>query len=191
MFGQSARFGWEIKMNQNDGKMIISIYNLYALFFFPRAIFMASFWPLEIRSSNSYGRGGVTPIAVLMIFLPEVIFGLSWNLNCTFGGRIFTILSSVVVGWTLNRLFYRSFMVRTYAPITYYTENVMLVAGIIWTAIIEFNQNLRNHLLLYPPDELLAPHSEDEIENSYWYGYSHMLFWVAVVLMFAVVFRII
>ncbi len=100
-------------------------------------------------------------------------------------------MSSVVVGWTLNRLFYRSFMVRTYAPITYYTENVMLVAGIIWTAIIEFNQNLRNHLLLYPPDELLAPHSEDEIENSYWYGYSHMLFWVAVVLMFAVVFRII
>ncbi len=86
MFGQSARFDWEIKMNQNDGKMIIFIYNLYALFFYPLAFFMASFGSLEIRSSNSYGHGGVTPIAVLMIFLPEVIFGLSWNLNCTFGG---------------------------------------------------------------------------------------------------------
>ncbi len=49
MFGQSARFGWEIKMNQNDGKMIIFIYNLYALFFYPLVFFMASFglWKLE------------------------------------------------------------------------------------------------------------------------------------------------
>ncbi len=59
MFGQSARFDWEIKMNQNDGKMIIFIYNLYALFFYSLAFFMASFWPLEIRSSNSYGHGGM------------------------------------------------------------------------------------------------------------------------------------
>lgn len=178
-------------MNQNDGKTIIFIYNLYMLFFYPLSIFLASFWSLESKSPNSYGRGGGTPIAVLIIFLPEVIFGLKWNLNCTFGGKIFTILSSMVVGWILNRLFYRSFMVRTYAPITYYTENVMLVSGIIWTAIIEFNQNLRNHLLLYPQDEWLVPNAEDETENSYWHGYWHMLFWTAVAILLLVVFRII
>ncbi len=45
MFGQSARFDWEIKMNQNDGKMIIFIYNLYTTYvhcFFIRWHFL---WP--------------------------------------------------------------------------------------------------------------------------------------------------
>ncbi len=178
-------------MNQNDGKTIIFIYNLYLLFFDPLAIFMASFWSLESKSPNSYGRGGGMPIAVFIIFLPEIVFGLKWNLNCTFGGKIFTILSSIVIGWILNRLFYSYFMVHTSAPITYYTENVLLASGVIWTAIIEFNQNLRNHLLLYPPNESLDPHSEDETENSYWRGFSYMLFCVVLVILLLVVFRII
>lgn len=178
-------------MNRNNSKRIIFLYNLYTLFFYPLAIFMASFWSLESRSPNSYGRGGGMPIAVLLIFLPEVIFGLSWNLNGTLGGRIFTILSSMVTGWILYKLFHRSFMVRTYAPITYYTENIMLVTGIIWTAVIEFNQNLREHLLLYPQAKWLVPNAEDETENSYWHGVWQALFWTAVALMFLVIFRII
>lgn len=178
-------------MNRNTGKVIIFLYNLYMLFFFPLAIFMASFWSLESKSPKSYGRGGGMPIAVLLIFLPEVIFGLSWGLNNTFGGRIFTILSSMVTGWILHKLFHYYFIVRAYAPITYYVENTMLVIGIIWTIVIEFNQALRDHLLLYPKDKWLVPNAEDDTEDSYWNWFWKLLFWSSVVLMFLVVFRII
>lgn len=178
-------------MNQNNSKGIIFLYNLYTLLFYPLAIFMASFWSLESASPASYGRGGGTPIAVLLIFLPEVIFGLSWDLNNTLGGRIFTILSDMVTGWILYKLFHHSFMVKTYAPITYYIENIMLVFGIIWTIVIEFNQNLREHLLLYPKEKWLVPNAEDETENRYWHGLWQVFFWIAVVLMFLVIFRII
>lgn len=178
-------------MNRNDGKVIIFLYNLYTLFFYPLAIFMSSFWALESKSPKAYGRGGGMPIAVLLIFLPEVIFGLSWGLNSTFGGRIFTILSSLATGWILHKLFYRSFMIRAYAPITYYTENIMLVSGIIWTIVIEFNQALRDHLLLYPQEKWLVPNAEDEAENRYWHRFWQVLFWSAIALMFLVIFRIV
>lgn len=178
-------------MNQNDGKAIIFLYNLYMLFVFPLAIFMCCFWVFESKSPNCYEYGVVTPIEAIFIFLPELVFGLKWDLNGNFGGRIFTILGSVVVGWILNKQFYSYFMVQTDAPITYYTEKTILVTGIIWTVIIEFDQNLRNHLLLYPPEEFMAPRSEDETENSYWNGYSRMLFWAMFVLLLLVIFRII
>lgn len=73
---------------------------------------------------------------VLLIFLPEIF----------------------------NKLFHHYFMIRTFAPITYYAENIMLVSGIIWTIIMEFNQNLRDHLLLYPKEQRLVPNAEDETE---------------------------
>lgn len=161
------------------------------LFFFPLAIFLASFWSLESKSPNSYGRGGGMPIAVIIIFFPEIIFGLRWGLNNTVEGRIFTILSSLATGWILNKLFYQYFIISAYAPITYYTENIMLVSGIIWTIVIEFNQALRDHLLLYPQNQCLGPNAEDETENSYWHGFWQVLFWPAVVLMFLVKFRIV
>ena len=176
-------------MGRNDGRVVIFLYNLYMLFFYPLAIFMACFWALE--RSNFSGRGSGMPIAVLLIFLPEVILGMSCNLNTTLGGRIFTILSSVITGWILNKLFYYYFMIRTSAPITYYVENIMLVFGIIWTIVIEFNQNLREHLLLYPKEKRLVPNAEDETENSYWHGIWKVLFWSAVTLMFLLILGIV
>ena len=178
-------------MSRNDGRVIIFLYNLYMLFFFPLAIFMTSFRSLESKSPKSYGRGAGMPIAVLLIFLPEVIFGLSWGLNKTFGGRIFTILSSMATGWILHKLFYRSFIEGAYAPITYYVENAMLVIGIAWTIVIEFNQPLRDHILLYPREKWLVPNAEDETEDGYWHGFWKVLFWSAVALMFLVIFRIV
>lgn len=178
-----------MKMNRNDSKIIIFLYNLYMLFFYPVAIFMVHVWSWE--RSNFAGRNSGMPIAVLIIFLPEVILGMSCNLNITFGGRIFTILSSVVTGWMLNKLFWYYFMTRTYAPITYYVENVMLVFGIIWTIVIEFNQNLREHLLLYPKEKMLVPNAEDETENRYWHGIWKVLFLMPVVLLFMRIFRIV
>ena len=152
---------------------------------------MASFLAMEIKFSFPFRHGRGMPIAVLIVFLPEVIFGLSWGLNTTFGGRIFTILSSLAAGWMLHKLFHWYFMGETYAPITYYTENIMLVSGIIWTIVIEFNQALRDHLLLYPQDKWLVPNAEDDTENSYWHGLWLVLFWSAVAFMFLEIFGII
>lgn len=173
-------------MSRNDGRIVIFLYNLYMLFFCPFAIFMASFWTIEAKSSFpfSYRHGRGTPFAVVIIFLPEIILGLSWGLNKTFGGRIFTILCSMAAGWILHKLFHWYFMVKTNTPITYYIENAMLVSGIIWTIVIEFNQALRDHLLLYPQDKWLTPNAEDDTENSYWHGVWLVLFWSAVGFMF-------
>lgn len=181
----------EASMGRNDGRVVIFLYNLYTLFFYPLAIFMASFWALEIKFSFPFRHGKGMPIAVLIVFLPEVILGLSWGLNNTFGGRIFTILSSIAAGWILHKLFHWYFMAETYAPITYYTENIMLVSGIIWTIVIEFNQALRDHLLLYPQDKWLVPNAEDDTENGYWHGLWLVLFWSAVAFMFLEIFGII
>ena len=176
-------------MDKSDGKVIIFLYNLYMLFFYPMAIFMTHIWSLE--RTNFSGRGSGMPIAVLLIFLPEILLSMGCNLNTTLGGRIFTILSSVVTGWILHKLFHHYFMIKTYAPITYYVENIMLVSGIIWTIVIEFNQNLREHLLLYPKEQRLVPNAEDETENWYWHMIWKVLFGTAVALMFIQIFRIV
>lgn len=127
-------------MNRNEGKGIIFFYNLCTLFFYPVSIFMIRVWSLE-RTDFS-GRGSGMPIVALLIFLPEIF----------------------------NKLFHHYFMIRTFSPITYYAENIMFVSGIIWTIIMEFNQNLRDHLLLYPKEQRLVPNAEDETENRYWHG---------------------
>lgn len=175
-------------MRRNDGRVVIFLYNLYMLFFYPLTIFMASFWSMEIERAFPFRHGRGMPIAALIIFLPEVIFGLKWGLNNTFGGRIFTILCSVVAGWILHILFRKYFMVDTYAPITYYVENALLVFGIIWTIVIEFNQPLRDHILLYPQDKWLVPNAENDTENSYWHRIWLVLFWSAVAIMFLIIF---
>lgn len=184
----TGRTDGEISMSRNDGRVVIFLYNLYTLFFYPLSIFMSCFWALEINRAFPFRHGRGMPIAVLIIFVPEVIFGLKWGLNNTFGGRIFTILCSVAAGWILYKLFHRYFMVDTYAPITYYTENIMLVSGIIWTIIIEFNENLRDHILLYPQNQWLVPNAEDDTENSYWHGFFKVFFIASLVFLVYVTF---
>lgn len=169
-------------MNRNDEKTIIFLYNLYALLFYPLAIFLIGFWSLESQSPN-LGRIGAMPLAVLLIFVPEIILGLKWDLNYALGGRIFTILCSMTTGWILHKVFDWCYMSKTYAPITYHTQNIMLVSGIIWTAVIEFNQTLRKHILLFPQNKWLVPNSEDETEDRYWNRVWLVLFWTSVAFM--------
>lgn len=172
-------------MGRNDGKVIIFLYNLYMLFLCPLLIFLAGLWSVE---SDVHKHGGSMVTAVLIIFIPEVIFGLSWGLNKTFGGRIFTILCSMAAGWIVHKLLYHYFVERAYAPITYYTTNTMLVLGIIWTIVIEFSQALRDHLLLFPQEKWLVPNAEDDTENSYWHKLWLVLFWSALAFMLFVKF---
>ena len=162
-------------MSRNNGKVIIFLYNLYTLFFFPLAIFMSNFWAWEIKHSFPFRRGRGMPIAVLIIFIPEVILGLECGLNNTMGGRIFTILCSIADGWMLYKLFHWYLMVETHAPITYYTILIMIMSGIIWTVGIEYSPTLRDHLLLYPKEQWLVPNAEDEPENSYWHWFFKIL----------------
>ena len=172
-------------MRRNDGRVIILLYNLYMLFLCPLLIFLAGLWSVE---SNVYKHGGSMVTAVLIIFIPEVIFGLKWDLHKTFGGRIFTILCSIAAGWIVHKLLHHYFVVRAYAPITYYATHILLVLGIIWTIVIEFNENLRDHLLLYPQEKWLVPNAESETENSYWSGCWQVLFWSALAFMLFVKF---
>ena len=175
----------EMSMGRNDGRVVIFLYNLYMLFLCPLLVFLAGLWSVE---ANVHKHGGSMVTAVLIVFIPEVIFGLSWGLNKTFGSQIFTILCSMVAGWLVHKLLYHYFVVRAYAPITYYTTNIMMVLGIIWTIVIEFNQALRDHLLLFPREKWLVPNSEDETENSYWSGFWKVLFWSALAFMIFVKF---
>ena len=172
-------------MGRNDGKVVIFLYNLYTLFLCPLLVFLAGLWSVEV---NVHKHGGSMVTAVLIVFIPEVILGLSWGLNKTFGSQIFTILCSMVAGWLVHKLLYHYFVVRAYAPITYYTTNIMMVLGIIWTIVIEFNQALRDHLLLFPREKWLVPNAEDETENSYWSGFWKVLFGSALAFMLFVKF---
>ena len=164
-------------MNRDNGKTIIYLYNLFVLCFWPMVFFLMEYWVIESNASRRYGGG--MGAALIIILAPEVIFGLKMDLNKTFGGRIFTILSSMVVGWILHKLFYHYQMVEAYAPKTYYTTHIMLALGIIWTIVIEFNQTLREHILLFPRDQWLFPHSEDEAEDHYWKIFTYVLYFSA------------
>lgn len=48
--------------------------------------------------------------------------------------------------------------------------HILMVLGIIWTIVIEFNENLRDHILLFPQPQWLFPNGEDDTENRYWHG---------------------
>lgn len=172
-------------MNRNDGRVIIFLYNLFTLFFYPLLIFLGGFWSIEAKVHNGHTVGVV---AVLLIFLPEIIFGLKWGLNSTFGGRIFTILCSIGAGLILHLILHQYYMVRVSAPITYYTTHVLLVLGIIWTIVIEFNENLRDHILLFPQEQWLVPNAEDETEKSYWHGFFRVLFIASLVFLIFIKF---
>ena len=162
-------------MNSDTGKIIIYLYNLFTLCLWPMIIFLGGYWSIEANPTRRFGGEGKILLAVVTIFVPEVIFGLKMDLNKTFGGRIFTILCSMAHGWILHKILYYVFVMTEYAPRTYYTTHILLVLGIIWTIVIEFNQTLREHILLFPRDQWLFPNSEDQTEHRYWRGFFYAL----------------
>lgn len=172
-------------MNRNGNKVIF-LYNLFTLLLCPLLICLAGFWPIEANIHS--GRGKAMTIAVYIIFFPEVIFGLKWGLNSTFGGRIFTILCSMADGLILHKLLHYYYVTSSNAPITYYITNILMVFGIIWTIVIEFNEDLRDHILLYPQVRWLFPNAEDDTENRYWQLLMKILVGLSAVFLFYVVF---
>ncbi len=157
-----------INMRENDGKVIIFLYNLFLLLLCTVAICLVGVWVLEGNVRSRHIRA--LTISVYTIFLPEVILGLKLELNDTFAGRIFTILCTMADGLILHKLFNYLYITTSTAPITNIIMHILMVFGIIWTVVIEFNGNLRDHILLFPQAQWLIPNGEDEMENRYWHG---------------------
>lgn len=153
---------------KNDGKVVVFLYNLFMLLLCTTMICLVGIWALEGNAHSRYVRA--LTISVYIIFFPEVILGLKWGLNNTFGGRIFTILCTMADGLILHKLFNYLYVTTSTAPITNIIMHILMAFEIIWIIVIEFNKNLRDHILLFPQVQWLIPNGEDDTENRCWHG---------------------
>ena len=157
-----------MNMRGNDGKVIIFLYNLFMLLLCTAVICLVGVWVLEGNVQSKHIKA--MTISVYIIFVPEVILGLKWGLHDTFGNRIFILLCTFGDALILHRLFNHLYVTRSSAPITNIIMHILMVFGIIWTVVIEFNENLRDHILLFPQAQWLIPNGEDATGNRYWHG---------------------
>lgn len=155
-------------MRENDGKVVIFLYNLSMLLLCTLVICLVGVWVLEGNVQSKHIKA--LTISVYIIFVPEVILGLKWGLHDTFGNRIFILLCTLGDALVLHRLFNHLYVTRSTAPITNMVMHILMVFGIIWIVVIEFNENLRDHILLFPQAQWLIPNGEDETENRCWHG---------------------
>lgn len=155
-------------MRRNDGKVAIFLFNLFMLLLFTLVICLVGVWILEGNIQSKHIKA--LTFSVYIIFVPEVILGLKWGIHETFGNRIFIILCTLGDALILHRLFNHLYVTRSTAPITNIIIHILMVFGIIWTVVIEFNEDLRDHILLFPQPQWLIPNGEDETENRYWHG---------------------
>lgn len=146
-------------MNNNDS-LLVKLYNLYTTILIPAVIILAGVWSLETGSNFTYSRAGGLPIGALTIFIPEVIFGLKWKMT-----RAFTITCSIILLILLCKAAHYFFMSKTDAPITYYSILFIILTGTVWSLIIEFFQDLREHILIFPQEQWLVPRSTDYYRN--------------------------
>lgn len=155
-------------MYRNEGKVVIFLFNLSLILLWIIAICLIGVWTLEGNVLSKHIRA--LTVSVFIIFLPEVILGLKWGLHDTFGNRIFIILCTFADALILHKLFIHLYVARSTAPITNIIMHILMVFEIIWTIVIEFNENLRDHILLFPQPQWLIPNGEDDTENRYWHG---------------------
>ena len=150
--------------NEKDSTIIV-LYNLHSLISMSLVMFLLGFWTLETNKNElTYGRSGTMPMAVLIVFLPEVVLSLKCNLRL----KAVNILCSVGVACVLYNLFHHYFMVRTNAPITFYLTIAIMAADLLWIVVMEFNQKLREHILMFPQTQWLVPCSTDPETQRLW-----------------------
>lgn len=163
---QSIEMMGERLMNEEKDSLIIVLYNLHLLISMALIMFLMGFWTLETHKSEyTYGRGSGLPIAVLIVYIPEVILGLKCNLRL----KSVNILCSLGVAYILYKLFYHNFMVKTNAPVTFYSTMAVMAADLFWIAVIEFSMKLREHILQFPQNQWLIPCSTDQETNRTWH----------------------
>ena len=78
-----------MKMRHCGIRNIILIWNIYLTILIPFVVLLSRIWHLE--SGVRHGKAAGLPIAVILAFLPLVLFGLKWKMDSTF-----TIIASCV-----------------------------------------------------------------------------------------------
>lgn len=66
----------------NRSRNIILIWNIYLTILIPFVVLLSGIWHLESGVRN--GKAAGLPIAVILAFLPLVLFGLKWKMDSTF-----------------------------------------------------------------------------------------------------------
>lgn len=154
-------------MDENKDSAIIVLYNVHSLITVALVVFLMGFWTLETHKSEyACGRGSVILLAVLAVYVPEVILGLKYNLRL----KSVNILCSLGVAYILYKVFHRYFMTKTNAPITFYSMMAIMAADLFWIVMIEFCQKLREHILQFPQNQWLIPCSTDPETNRVWHN---------------------
>lgn len=97
----------------NRIRNIILIWNIYLTILIPFVVLLSGIWHLE--SGVRHGKAAGLPIAVILAFLPLVLFGLKWKMDSTF-----TIIVSCVWFIFMWKMEYYFFYDKTNSPIVYY-----------------------------------------------------------------------
>ena len=71
-----------MKMRHCGSRNIILIWNIYLTILIPFVVLLSGIWHLESGVRN--GKAAGLPIAVILAFLPLVLFGLKWKMDSTF-----------------------------------------------------------------------------------------------------------
>lgn len=168
-------------MDSESGKVIIFLYNLYTLILIPALFVLDGFWRLEAKISKASITNG--PILVFLIFLPEIVMSLELKLQLQYRNRIVPTMLSIADAFILIKLFRYLFLVKTHAPITYDCCMGLMLLGLVWSFLMEWNEALRDHLLKYPQGQWFVPNDEDETANHIWHGLWAWLFTPASIFM--------
>lgn len=142
----------------NRIRNIILIWNIYLTILIPFVVLLSGIWHLE--SGVRHGKAAGLPIAVILVFLPLVLFGLKWKMDSTF-----TIIASCVWFIFMWKMAYYFFYDKTNSPIVYYSSVVVNITALMWSIIVKEYKPLEEHILKYRQDQWLVPCSENYKEN--------------------------
>ena len=126
-----------MKMRYCGSRNIILIWNIYLTILIPFVVLLSGIWHLESGVRN--GKAAGLPIAVILAFLPLVLFGLKWKMD----------------------FFYD----KTNSPIVYYSSVIVNITALLWSIIVKEYKPLEEHILKYRQDQWLVPCSENYKEN--------------------------
>ena len=119
-----------MKMRHCGSRNIILIWNIYLTILIPFVVLLSGIWHLE--SGVRHGKAAGLPIAVILAFLPLVLFGLKWKMDSTF-----IIIASCVWFIFMWKMAYYFFYDKTNSPIVYYSSVVVNITALMWSIIVK------------------------------------------------------
>lgn len=145
-------------MNENRETKLIYLYNIYTAFLCPAVFFLSVLWSMETDSRLAKSK---LPLVILLVFVPEVVFGLEWKM-----GKRFSIVCSTIWVFLLFKVVQYYFLSKTSAPNTFLFTMLFILTGFLFSILMELNQNLREHIITYPKAQWLVPHSSNPAMNT-------------------------